>query len=225
MKKLIIIILFLTFFTSSHVSLGAPKVVANQVFIKGPTSALAPGSEFTVSVLVDVENPINAFDLEVTYEKDKLEFLNSDNTDSIVDIWQSPPSILPNGNIGFGGGILKAFHGERGLIIKLSFKALRPGEPKMTFVKNNLYIADGKGTEISASAVNFSLSVKESGKVVSTPTTPFKPTESDIIIKQELETFKSNLFWERISTPLLYFVGIIFVILVFTVYNKFRRKP
>src|SRR3989344_570212 len=97
MKKLIFFILLFIFFASSA------KVFAvenSKIYFSGPNFSIAPESEFLVNILLDTQNPINAFDLAIAYPPDKLEFLGFDNTNSIVNIWQASPSVLPNGNLG-----------------------------------------------------------------------------------------------------------------------------
>lgn len=222
-KKILLIILFFSFFANSSLVLGQ-NFSDPKVYFKSPASTLAPGSEFIVDVLLDTGEPFNAFDLEVSYPKDKLEFLNFDNSESIVNIWQPKPAILPNGNLGIAGGIIKAWNGKGGLLIKLSFKVLSQGEAKISFAKNNLYKADGKGSEVKALTSSLSLSFKEGAKVVSVPSTPFEPTKEDVAIQKELENFKKDVFWDKMLTPVLLFASVLFVILSFAVYNKRKRK-
>ena len=225
MKKLILFILLFTFFSTSQ---NAFTMENSKVYFSGPNFSIAPESEFLISILLDAKDPINAFDLEIAYPPDKLKFLSFDNMNSIVDIWQAPPSVLPNGNLKLSGGIIKAFNGNTGLIIKLSFQALNPSESQLSFVKSNLYIADGKGTEVKTNPETFSISVKENGKIISSPAVPFQSTPTDILIEKELKGFKSDMFWKRIFTPTLIFfvilVIILLVIFVKAVYNKFKRK-
>ena len=198
-----------------------------KLYFNGPKEFIAPNSEVTVSVLLDSREPVNAFELTVNYEIGKLKFLGSDNTNSIVDIWQTKPSEV-NGGVGFSGGILDDFTGNGGLLVKLAFKVLDTGLTtdtlNISFGKNDLYLADGKGTKAEVSVSGFSLNIKEDAVVVSSPITPFKSTPSDIMIEQELQTFKEEMFWKNSGTFLSYFVLIIFVICVWAVYNKSKRK-
>lgn len=141
----------------------------SQIYFEGPSEAITPESDFTVNVLVDAKEPVNALDLEISYPKDKLKFLTFDNTDSIVDIWQAKPALLPDGNIVLTGGIFKSFAGEKGLIIKLSFRALNTGQSKLFFAKSSLYIADGKGTKLSMSSLTSTISITENETSASLP--------------------------------------------------------
>lgn len=202
-------------------------MIYQKLYFNGPKESLAPNSEIVVSVLLDSAKPINAFDLKVNYDASKLQFLGSDNTNSIVDIWQTKPSNV-QGGVEFSGGILNDFSGNGGHIVKLAFKVLdtdlATDTINVSFGKNDLYLADGKGTKAEVSASSFSLDVREDTAVVYSEITPFKSTPSDIRIEQELQTFKSEMFWENSLTTSLYFVFIIFVICAWRVYNKSKRK-
>lgn len=222
-KNLVNIIIFSAFvLTSSSVFAQSST---SRVYFKGPTSAVTPESIVSISVLVDSAEPINAFDLEISYPKDDLEFLNFDNTDSIVNIWKPDPSILPNGNLRLTGLMMKAWDSKGGLLIKLSFKALNSGDHEISFVINDLAKFDGKGTKIEASTTSFTLYAKEEAKMISEPIVPFKSTPENIIIEKELENFKSKMLWDKILIPVLIFVVSIFVICSWAVYNKYKRKP
>ncbi len=223
-KKFSILILFFIFFITSEKVFAVDQNNA-KVYFQSAVSVVAPKSEFLVSVYFHTLDPVNAFDLEVVYPQDKLQFLNSDNTNSVVDIWQSSPTILPNGNLRLTGGILKAFNGTGGLIIKMSFRAEKTGKIALFLVKNNLYLADGKGTEVKADTEIFSILIEENAKAVFSSTVPFKSTPADILIAQELKTFKSEMFWKKISIPLLILAAFLLVICLLAVYNKLRRKP
>jgi hypothetical protein len=221
MRKFILFILLFTFIVSSD-SISASE--NSKLYFKSPEVNFAPGSEIVVGVFLDSTAPINAFDLVVNYPEDKLEFLNSDNTGSIVNIWQTKPSLTEDGKVSFSGGILKAFSGTRGFIINLSFRVLEEGKATLIFTKSDLYLANGKGTKIEPLLSDLSLEAKKNSAVVSTPITPFQDTKENIIIEQELENYESNIYFTSITLPLLVLVILIFVILALAVYNKRKRK-
>lgn len=163
-KGLVVLLSFLLFLVFGVVSWAMD---GSQVYLAGPTTAFAPLSDFSVSVLLDATQPINALDLEIIYPKDKLKFLSSNNTGSIVDIWQTPPVLLSNGHIRLVGGIFKSFLRENGLITKLSFKALNTGQPQLSFAQSNVYVADGKGTKLSLNAPAATFFIAENAPLLS----------------------------------------------------------
>ncbi len=194
------------------------------VYLKGPDTTLSPGSKFIVNVFLDANSPVNAFDLEINYSKDTLKSLGFDNTNSIVDIWQASPKILENGNISLIGGILKPETGKGDLIIKLPFEVKDVGVHKISFAKSNIYLADGKGTEIKVPTSSIFISVEKDGEIISVASAPFKSTPSDIVIEQELIVIKkaeSGLAPFEIG---LFLALIIVVFCIVFVYNKYKRK-
>src|SRR3989344_5565667 len=205
MKKLISATLLTALFTSISVLAAGEKI-----YFTGPGNAVAPGSQVSISVQLDTDISINALDLEVGYPKDTLEFLDFNNENSIIDIWQTKPAILPNGNIGFSGGIIKSFSGTKGLIGKLSLP------------KSDIYLADGQGTKMSAPTLNLIFSIKDNGQIVVSPVVPFKSTPADIEIEKQLETLKA----EGSRRTLIYWsgAGALVVLSGILMYNKRKRR-
>jgi hypothetical protein len=199
-----------------------------KVYFDGPSGPIAPGSEVSVSVLVDAGSPLNIFNLAVTFPTDKLKFLGSDNTSSIVDIWKTKPSEGDIGVVEFSGGISSSFIGNNGLIVKLSFQVQNTATPaevsKLSFGKGEFGIADGQGTRIIAKASDFSILVKENAQVVSEPFIPFQPTQSDILIEEGVKKIEAEQTSANSLTYLLISALIIFVICCVAVYNKTKHK-
>src|SRR3989344_1395916 len=226
MKKIILISLFviavvlvLNIFGINSNVFGAEGDVA-KIYLKVPSTPIAPKSQFSVTVLLDAGNPVNAFDIEINFPKDKLKFISFNNTNSVVDLWQTKPTILPNGNLGFSGGIIKSFQGVGGLVGIIFFEAVSTGVPQASFTKSDFYISDGKGTKIVAEAGSGTLAIRDDGKVLSASIIPFQDTSSDILVEEGLQTFKSNKLFKNISILLTILVV---VIGAFLVYNKYKR--
>jgi len=219
MKKLFYLFILLSMLLMSE---GVVSAATAQIYLTGPTGALAPGSILTAGVYLDTDTAINALDLEVSFPKARLESLDFDNTNSIVDIWQNSPRILPNGNISLSGGLLRSWSGKKGLIMKLQFKVLGAGSVKLSFEKSNLYLADGQGTLLNIQPSSLTFQIKENAPVVSVPVVPFQSTPSDITIQNELQVYKSNILLKR---TIFWFLGIIIIVFAgIWVYNKRKRN-
>lgn len=160
-KKLSVIIFFFLFLFLMQGEIASAKE-EGKIYFEISNESPTPETDFNASVLLDTQTLINAFDLEISYPKEKLQFLNSDNGRSIANIWQGAPAILKNGSIHLAGGLLKPFKGNKGLIVKLLFKTKKEGEAKLSFGKNDIYIADGKGTKLSLIAFSSDVSVIKS---------------------------------------------------------------
>src|SRR3989344_9570128 len=99
-----------------------------------------------VDIKIDAKAPVNAIEAEISFPKDQLEFVSSDNTGSVVDIWQAQPKLLPSGGVALSGGMFRPFTGEGGQVIKLNFRVLSGDGAKIIFTKESIYMADGKAT-------------------------------------------------------------------------------
>ncbi|OGI63784.1 hypothetical protein A2914_01250 [Candidatus Nomurabacteria bacterium RIFCSPLOWO2_01_FULL_41_21] len=152
-KILLVSILFFSFTTSV---LGAE----GKVYFRTSTKEVSLNQEFSVDVMLNVDEPINAFLIEVDYPKN-VQFVSSDNSGSIVELWQNSPRIGENGNIVLSGGLFRAFKGNGGLVLKLIFKAISEGETKIIFNKSDLFLADGKGTVLRADTEPISLTISK----------------------------------------------------------------
>lgn len=151
-----------------------------KAYMTGPVGVIAPRSEFNVSVYIDAVDPVNAVDMEIKFPKDKLQFLKSNDAGSLIDLWQTKAAVLPNGNIGFSGGIMRSFTGNHGLLLTLSFKALTSGNPEISFVTKNIFLANGEGTKVSLPSTSLTASVQEGVKVVAIVPTQTETEDSTV---------------------------------------------
>jgi len=156
-----IIFIFLLFFTFSKISFASSKM-----YFTGPNGDIAPGGEFSVSLMVDTPDTMNAVDLEISYSTKNLKVLDFSNAGSIIDFWQSQPKDLGEGKIRLSGGVLSGFKGNAGLIIKIYFKALSSGQAKINFIEKSLYLADGLGTLSIPQTAQFDISIKDNAPMV-----------------------------------------------------------
>ncbi len=185
------VFIFLIQVVSAH---AAQSVIS----VEGPKDAALPGSFFTVDILLNTVEPINAIDLEISYSKEELKFISFDNTNSIIDIWRGNQS-APPGTLHLTGGIFKSFTGEKGFIGKIMFQALQVGQPEIGFSKYEVYIADGKGTKLPVDALSYTGSIEKDakGSAVSDGEEKSKVTDNtppEIFVEQTISPVdKSNL--------------------------------
>jgi hypothetical protein len=222
-KKVLLAFLISFFVSNMAMALTPPVPSENFLTLEGPDS-VAPGSTIVVYVHLLAKDSINAFDLEITYPKDKLEFLNFDNSASIVDIWQDSPKKLAEGQLKLSGGIIKGFTGT-GTLIKLSFKTTETGEANIKFRETSLYLADGTGTEVKARGDLLSLAIKEEARVVSEASQPFEPTPADISIAEELKNYEREVKSDKFLPVGIILALVIAGVCLWAVYNKRKHKP
>jgi hypothetical protein len=124
-------------------------------------ASVAPESVIAVKVLLNAPSAVNAFDLEISYPTNLLDFISADTASSVISLWRSIPWVLGN-VVKIEGGAPGGWSGSNGLVAVLNFKALKAGEVEFVFQKSDLYYADGKGTKAEVSVLPLRLKVAES---------------------------------------------------------------
>lgn len=152
------VIIFLSFFYSPIFAFEQPNL-----FFEGPNK-ITIGDEFNLKVLISSEEVLNAFDIEVAFPKDKVEFIGFNNAGSIIELWQNNPTRSGISKIKFSGGLFQSFQGNDGLLVTLKFKAITIGSVNFSFSKSETYIADGKGTLNKAQTEGFSALIINQGE-------------------------------------------------------------
>ncbi len=135
--------LFFYFLFSGIVLAASPFL-----YFSSPTGDIAPGSEFPVRVLIDSDEPLNAYSVSFSYPVDELQVVGFNKSRSIIDVWQGQPT-AKGGRVEFRGGSLSSFRGEGGELLTVSFKALKEGMAELNFTNPAFYLADGKGTKVT----------------------------------------------------------------------------
>lgn len=178
MRKFLIIILL--FCTPIGAVIGSTSPGDFRMYFMGPAS-VSLGSEISVDILLDASVAINAINIEVSFPKDKLKFIDSNNARSVVDIWSTKPALLADGNISISGGILKSFTGNGVQVLRLTFQGLKEGNARLEFQKHDIYLADGRGTtvETKSDVLTFSI-IKTNNKDSAIPIPP-TPVEKDMV--------------------------------------------
>jgi hypothetical protein len=156
----------ISFFILLFLLFSKTSFAMSNLYFTGPSSSISPGGEFVVEVKLDATSKINALDLKINYNKNNLKLLNFNNANSIVDFWQSEPSLVKDGEIQISGGILSGYEGKAGNILKIYFKAISVGKSEISFTQKNVYLADGKGTADVSKSSATTLSIVENAKVV-----------------------------------------------------------
>jgi hypothetical protein len=199
------------------------EAAGTTLYFKTLTPAVAPGSVINVDVLIDSSSPVNALSLSMNYPSSMLESVGFDNSNSIINIWQEKPQSAAVGTITFSGGMFKGFSGIGGHLITLQFKVLKAGSAALSFGATKVYLADGSGTEASVITKKASVTGEAEAKVESAPVVPFTPTEADVVVEHELNSYSQA---RSIDTKLPIIIVGIFIVIIggVVVYNKRKRK-
>jgi len=121
------------------------------VYFHLPRESVAPGSEFVLTVLIQSDLDLNAFEIAIEFTPERLEFLGYADAGSILDVWQTSPRLQDGNIIIFSGGATKPFRGEAGELVKLKFRTKSSGTAGFALRDSNLYVANGTGTQFTTS--------------------------------------------------------------------------
>lgn len=149
--------------TSLPVSVGL--LLAVYCFMFAPTaSAAAPRvylervGSFGVRVLLDSDEPVNAYDIQIAFDRSVVTIDSLDASRSIVTVVPAPISSY-DGVIPIKGGSTKAFSGTRGELLSFTLKPLTTGVVEFVVSKAEAYLADGKGTKLALQSASLPMRV------------------------------------------------------------------
>ena len=160
-KKFTILVFASAVFFSAIFALADTGAVLS---LKPSAEILSVGSDFSVQIFVDSDQPINAYSFDVIYPSDKLDVASLNEAGSVVDLWQSKPKVFVGGKIKFSGGSFSPFTGSNGLVYTVTFRAIREGEASIGFGgESYVYLANGKGTKIAPSLKGVNVDISGEG--------------------------------------------------------------
>jgi len=184
MKKTIIILSFVFLWPGLSFASG-------RAYIEAPRE-VALGTEFEVRLLLNTDQPTNAYVFTIEYGGASAQFLRYNTSRSIISLWQKQPQVFSDGKIQLSGGSFTPFVGEKGEIISLRFRALAPGEYIIAVPQAEIYLANGKGTreKISASGVRMIFSGEARGtstKNIDIDSAPITVSDTEAPIISEVQ--------------------------------------
>ena len=119
--------------------------------IIAPEETLGIGAEFPLRIIVDTENPFNAYQVVLSFNAQNLEVMGTNDAGSIIDITRDQPKIHQEGRVTFSGASLNPFEGGDGLLLTINFRVLKEGTSEFKLEDSFVYLANGKGTKVRVS--------------------------------------------------------------------------
>ncbi len=163
-----IAILFLASIGLLLADISGVRAASQSLYFSAPSGTIAVGSEFPVKILIDSDQPLNAYVVTFSYDPGVLTIVGFDNGKSIIDVWQGQPAVSENGSVGLRGGSVTPFSGKGGNIITVNFRAVGEGEPMLAFGNSSFYMANGKGTKVVPQTADLKFQILSAGAVTST---------------------------------------------------------
>ncbi len=141
--------------------LGAAAISGSDVsYIRLQTDAttVKAGERFSIDVYAYASVPVNAVDVTLIFERDKVDVLSIDKGQSVLTIWTKDPVVEGDKVLISGGTFRKGFIGEH-KIATVKLQAKQAGQSQFSTADVLLLAGDGKGTPVkTAKADDSSLS-------------------------------------------------------------------
>ncbi|MFZ2887103.1 MAG: cohesin domain-containing protein [Minisyncoccia bacterium] len=114
-----------------------------------PTSGShAIGEEFSVQVMIEPKESVNAADGTITFDAATLSVASISKEGSKFSLWTAEPEFSNSaGTISFSGGTPTPFS-AKSTVITIKFKGKKAGDGALAFSKGSVLAADGKGTDV-----------------------------------------------------------------------------
>ena len=131
-------------------------VLAASLSISPANQSVAVGQTFVATVAVtSLDQAMNAVSGDLSFPADKLNVVSVSRANSIVTLWVQNPAFsntADGGDVSFQGIALSpGFTGTDGDVIKVTFRAVAPGDAPITFNSGSVLANDGSGTNILTS--------------------------------------------------------------------------
>lgn len=149
--------------------LAAAQQLGASLYIAPNPENPKTGGNFALAVKVDsLEIPVNAIKGILTYNKERLEIINTSKIGSILNLWVEEPRFSNvDGKLRFAGGVPKpGFIGNGGTVLLVIFKAKVSGITTVGWEKGEVLAADGKGTNILTNLQNLSFEIESAVPLV-----------------------------------------------------------
>jgi hypothetical protein len=143
-------------------------VSAAVIVVESDFSSLHVGDIFTVDLKIDTEGQIiNAVEAAVIFPTELLEFVASDDGESVVNLWIQKPAYQDLNRIILSGVTPGGFRDNEAELLSVTFKVINPGQGNIEIDTASLLLHDGLGTEAILSKQNLHIAVKEGESEVS----------------------------------------------------------
>ncbi|MBI2063246.1 MAG: hypothetical protein HYT61_03380 [Candidatus Yanofskybacteria bacterium] len=188
-KKYLIFLLLSTFYLLFSNFASAAKLYFS---IPGEIEA---GQIFSVKVLINPEEFINAIESKIKFDPNLLEYKDFSDANSLINLWVDRPALIGKDTIKFSG-IIPGGEGpttdKEDKIIDLSFLAKKTGEARIFFEDFKVYLHQDGGQEAPVTTGIAAVNILEAGdqEIIKTRIVDFyAPEKFEILI-----TKNENLF-------------------------------
>lgn len=126
----------------------ASDTEVSYVRLQASDTAIEAGSQFSIDVYANASEPVNAVDITLRFDPDKVEVLGVDRGQSVITIWTEDPIITSDSVTLRGGTYRRGFVNEH-LIATINLVAKSAGESSFEATDVVLLAGDGAGSAVS----------------------------------------------------------------------------
>jgi len=130
---------------------------AATLYFDAPASSTV-GSALPVKLLIDSDEPLNAYAFTVNYSPATLQFIDTNDAGSIITVSRGTPTAV-GGVITVKGGSFKPFAGAGGTLLEFDFVPSATGTATISVSNAAVYLANGKGTKVIPNVKNLTVNV------------------------------------------------------------------
>lgn len=155
MRYVIFLICIFISYTSCVTSISAAILK-----IETDVKTLRVGDVFSVEIIVDTESQtVNALETNIVFPSELLEFVASDEGESVLNLWIEKPNYNGVNTISFSGIAPGGFMHDHVPVLALTFKVIKEGQANIESVDSLLLLHDGFGTPGQVMNQNLHISV------------------------------------------------------------------
>jgi hypothetical protein len=180
----------MTMILSCYLFLVTSFANAAELYFGSQSREVDVGAVIEVGVFVNSEDEsVNAYEGQVLYPADLLEFKGVQDADSIISLWVERPKASMDqtglGIISFAGITPGGYTGVRGYLFSVLFETKQEGQARIETSHDRVLLNDGEGTAAKLRRAPMTITIKE-GVVTppfllptdTTPPEPFTPVVS-----------------------------------------------
>lgn len=202
----------------AFVLLLAPQTFAAVIAVTPSTASITQGSTFSVSVRVNTQGQnINVAEASVVFPSDLLQVVSVSPGSTFT--LQTPGSPSKSaGRAFFSAGVPSGYNGASGLLGKITFKAVTPGQATIAVSGGKALLNDGNGTDAFSGGSSSIISItippdKPTGETVTPPVTPPETVTEEPIITEPLTPMTPEIQPTNIVTTITITTHDLFVIM------------
>ncbi len=164
-------------------SLSLAQTTGATMSISPATGAYGLGKTFTVQIVIESTKEFGSGGGKLSYDKELLSVQGLSKNNSAFSLWpEEPATDSTAGTISFAGGKTPPAISGKKNILSITFKALKEGVAKVSFVEGTVLAADGKGTELTAKDLWLGGEYTINTAAAGDPPPPPPPTPPSVLI-------------------------------------------